>query len=214
MVLQILIDNKNSWIIPYAKNLNKKIKNLGHTCRIVFEQKNIEKGDILILLACEKIFKNLELNKHNIVIHESRLPEGRGFSPLTWQILEGKNEIPVTLFEANSNIDSGNIYFQEIINLKGNELIDEIRKKQGNITIKLVLKFIREINKLKPKVQFGEESFYKRRDTSESLLDINKTINEQFNILRVVDNNRYPAYFKKGNTEYIIKIFKKNKNGT
>lgn len=76
------------------------------------------------------------------------------------------------------------------------------------------MKFIREINKLKPKVQFGEESFYKRRDTSESLLDINKTINEQFNILRVVDNNRYPAYFKKGNTEYIIKIFKKNKNGT
>ncbi len=212
MKVQILIDNKTSWIINYSMSIIKQIRDLGHETKLIFNSEHVEKGDVLFLLSCEKIFKKLELNKHNIVIHESKLPKGKGFSPLTWQVLEGKNEIPITLFEADSNIDSGDIYLQEIIHLEGNELIDEIREKQVKKTIKLVLKFLKEINKHKPMAQTGEESVYKRRHTSDSLLDINKTIKEQFNLLRVADNDRYPAYFKRENTEYIIKIFKKDSN--
>tara|TARA_B110000046_G_C13012613_1_gene407345 strand:- start:633 stop:1277 length:645 start_codon:yes stop_codon:yes gene_type:complete len=214
MKVQILIDNKNSWIVDYMDTLIKKIVNLGHSTSLIYHSDFVEKGDVLFLLSCENIFKNLELNKHNIVIHESRLPEGKGFSPMTWQIIEGNNKIPISLFEANSSIDSGKIYFQETINFDGSELIDQIRKKQGNKTIELVLKFIKNINNLKTLSNVGKESFFRKRDPSDSLLDINKTINEQFNLLRVVDNNRYPAYFKKGNTEYIIKIFKKKEDGT
>ena len=39
-----------------------------------------------------------------------------------------------------------------------------------------------------PTIQTGEESFYSRRWLSDSRLDVNKTIVEQFNLLRVVDN--------------------------
>ena len=46
------------------------------------------------------------------------------------------------------------------------------------------------------------------RVTSEgSELDINKSIKSQFNMLRVVDNERYPAFFSHKKKKYIIKIY-------
>jgi len=187
----------------------QKLNKLGYKVHIAHDSKQIKKGDTLFLLSCEKIFKRTELNKHNIVIHASELPTGKGFSPMTWQILEGKNEIPLTLFEANSKIDSGKIYFKDKIQLNGGELIDEIRKLMADKICTLVIKFINNIDCLRSTDQIGGDSFYRRRRSSDSFLDINKTINEQFNLLRVVDNERYPAFFRRDNTEYIVKIYKK-----
>ena len=45
------------------------------------------------------------------------------------------------------------------------------------------------------RVQEGEETFYPRRRREDSRLDPDKTLAEQFNLLRVVDEERYPAYF-------------------
>ena len=40
--------------------------------------------------------------------------------------------------------------------------------------------------------------------------NINKSIDEQFNLLRIADNHNYPAYFIKNNVKYILKIEKDN----
>ena len=85
------------------------------------------------------------------MIHESALPLGKGWSPVSWQILEGKSIIPITLFEADMEVDSGVIYFQEHIELDGYELVDEIRQKQGLATIHLALKFVDGYNSLTSK---------------------------------------------------------------
>ena len=77
--------------------------------KLINSHEDVESGDVLCLLSCEKKFNKLNLNKYNLVVHESDLPEGKGWSPLTWQVIEGKRNIPITLFEANSLIDSGNI---------------------------------------------------------------------------------------------------------
>jgi|TARA_B100001057_G_scaffold73909_2_gene68327 methionyl-tRNA formyltransferase len=209
MFIQILVDNKKSWIMDHVPYIIQKLNELGHKVHLVHDSKQIKKGDTLFLLSCEKIFNRTELNKHNIVIHASELPTGKGFSPMTWQILEGKNEIPLTLFEANLKIDSGKIYFKDKIQLNGGELIDEIRKLMADKICTLVIKFINNIDCLLSTDQIGEDSFYRRRRPSDSFLDINKTIKEQFNLLRVVDNERYPAFFTRDNTEYIVKIYKK-----
>ena len=50
----------------------------------------------LFLLSCSKKLKNLKAYDHNIVIHANDLPRGKGWSPLTWQVLEEKfNSISV-----------------------------------------------------------------------------------------------------------------------
>ena len=209
MKIQILIDNPNSWIIPYAKNLISKINEIKNcSVKLVFFHNDVISGDILFLLSCEKKFNKLSLNKYNLVVHESDLPKGKGWSPLTWQVIDGKKNIPITLFEANSSIDSGIIYEKILIKTNGTELIEELRELQANATSKLILNFINKYPKIKGVKQEGEESFYNKRTHENSELNISQSINEQFNLLRVCDNERYPAFFHMNNTKYILKIYK------
>ncbi|MDF0692489.1 hypothetical protein [Aquirufa ecclesiirivi] len=211
MRIQILIDNINSWIIPYAQSLELLIKeNFNHYVEIIHKHEDVSSGDILILLSCERKFKKLSLNKFNLVVHESKLPLGKGWSPLTWQILEGSNRIPISLFEAADEIDSGPIYIQEFIELSGKELLPELKDLQGNFTNKIIIKFLENIDKISKTEQIGESTFYPRRTKEDSQLDINKSIKDQFNLLRVCDNERYPAFFLLDGQKYILKIFKED----
>lgn len=210
MLVQILVDNPNSWIVPYAKKL---VKELNENQKIdeallLFKHNEVLKGDILCLLSCERIFKGLNLNKFNLVVHESDLPKGKGWSPVTWQVLEGKNRIPVTLFEATKDVDAGAIYKQDFIILNGDELLPEIKHKQGVITNKLIHQFVENYPNVKGKPQEGESTYYEKRNAESSELDIKKTIKEQFNLLRVCDNDRYPAYFVLNGVKYTLKVEK------
>ncbi len=213
MTISLLVDNPKSWIMPYAQQLVTDLKP-EHDIYLFSEAAEIKTGDCAFFLGCEKLVKEdiLKRNKHNLVIHESALPAGKGWSPLTWQILAGQNEIPITLFEAETTVDSGPIYFQEKINFAGHELIDELREQQGAKTISLIKKFIAAYPTLTGRAQTGPESFYPRRRPQDSELDINKTIAEQFNFLRVVDNERYPAFFNYRGQKYLLKIFKDDQN--
>lgn len=206
MFIQILVDNVKSWIIPFAEELRKQLILSGHKVALIYKASEVIQGDILCLLGCENIFKKLDLNKHNLVVHESNLPKGKGWSPLTWQIIEGANKIPVTLFEADNKVDNGLIYDQKHIELTGYELIDQIRYLQGKVTIQLILEFIQKYPNVKGIRQSGKSTYYRKRELNDSELDVDKTIREQFNLLRIVDNERYPAFFEIGRHKYKIKI--------
>ena len=214
MEITFLTDNPNSWIIPYVKKLKVELKSTGkYNVKHIYDLNEITEGDIMFILSCEKIIPKNKLNYHtnNIVVHPSKLPQGKGWSPLAWQIIEGKNEIPITLFEAVPKVDSGNIYLTDTIKLNGSELNNEIKQAQGEITIKLVLQYIKDYNNglIKGYKQEGKETFYPKMVRKNNELDINKSIKEQFNTLRIVDNEKYPAFFNLNGNEYIIKIWKK-----
>jgi methionyl-tRNA formyltransferase len=136
--------------------------------------------------------------KNNLVVHESDLPHGRGWSPLTWQILEGKEEIAITLFEASDQVDSGPIYLKSHMRFKGSELFTQLKDTQAVATIKLYREFIENYPAaLSGAVQqHGRSSSYVKRTPSDSQLDTSRSIREQFNSLRVADNSTYPAHFE------------------
>lgn len=210
MKIQILIDNQSSWIIPFAKQYVKEKSANGLNVELMHEHNLIDSGDILCLLSCEKKFKSLHLNKHNLVVHESDLPKGRGMSPMTWQIVEGNNSIVVSLLEATDEIDSGVIYAKETIELKGHELVEEWRRLQAEATFKLLNQFIQNYPNNKAQEQDGTPTYYPKRTKTDSKLDVHLPIADQFNLLRVVDNERYPAWFELNGYTYEIKIYKKN----
>ena len=211
MLIQLLVDNKNSWIIPYASKLRDDIiSKFNYEVTLINEHDDVKKGNILCLLSCENIFNKLDLNDFNLVVHESNLPKGKGWSPLTWQVIEGKNKIPITLFEAVEKVDAGRIYLQSFIELTGKELLSDIKDLQGKMTIDLILKFLKNFHKIKGQDQKGDSTYYPKRGPIDSELDIDKSIKNQFNLLRVCDNERYPAFFKIDNKKYIIKIFDEN----
>ena len=205
--IKILIDDLDSWMIPYGKKLTEKLNHKGYTTELINSHDKVDSGYCLILLSCSRKLKKLDAFNYNIVIHASDLPRGKGWSPLTWQILEGKNTIPISVFEANEKIDAGKIYLKANLILEGNELIDEIREKLSFEIEKLIFSFL-EMDKSKSKEQVGKETFYSKRTKENSELDINKSIESQFNLLRVCDNNKYPAFFYYRDKKYFLKIYK------
>jgi methionyl-tRNA formyltransferase len=206
MKITILTDNPNSWILPFVEQLKVKLNN--YTIQHVFSHNEIKKGDIMLILSCENIISEqiLSLHKNNIVVHPSDLPKGKGWSPLAWQVLEGKDNIPITLFEASNEVDAGKIYIKDVIHLDGTELNEEIKLKQGLKTVEMICEYING-HYTSAVSQNGESTFYPKRTAIDSELDINKTIGEQFNLLRIVDNERYPAFIKINNKKYFIKIY-------
>jgi len=207
-VITVLVDN-NSWILPYAEQLVTELS-ANYQCQLVRKAQNIPQGDICFLLGCTHIVNEdiLSRNQHNLVVHESNLPQGKGFAPMSWQILVGANSIPVCLLEASNEVDSGEIWLTDTIELDGTELHDDWRAKQGEITLKLAKTFINNFAKLSPSTQMGASSFYTKRTAQDSELDTNKNLSEQFNLLRIVSNKDYPAFFTKDGVKYKLEISK------
>ncbi|MDD5120703.1 MAG: methionyl-tRNA formyltransferase [Candidatus Omnitrophica bacterium] len=207
--LSILIDNPGSWFNYYLDDLKAMLRKYDLHIRIVRNSRDVRSGDILFLISCDRILKKstLILNKHNIVVHESDLPRGRGWSPMTWQAAMGKMKIPVTLFDAFVDCDSGDYYLKDYILLDGTELIEDIRRKQAAKTIEMIDRYLSKYP-MRAKPQKGAATYYRRRTPADNQLNIFQSIRSQFNIMRVADNERYPLYFLFKGKKYILKIYK------
>ena len=207
--VSVVLDNP-SWILPHGQKLVDELLAGGDTARLCRSHEDIDEGEVAFYLGCIKITppEVLARNQRNLVVHESALPQGRGFSPLTWQILEGNNTIPVCLFEAVQDVDAGPVIYRDELAFEGTELIDEMRDALGDMTVSQCLRFMGEHSPPPGNPQEGEPTLYARRTPEDSRLDPDRTIGEQFNLLRVVDNEKYPAFFKHGGCRYKITIEK------
>ena len=201
----ILVDN-DSWILPYAERFVGELCGNGEAAQLVRHAEHLPESDVAFLLGCVQVASDQSLcrSRFNLVVHESELPKGRGFSPMTWQILEGRTSIPICLFNATSDIDAGAVLYRDTIELRGSETHDEWRSLQGEKTIELCRRFLDEPAPLEGNAQSGEPTFYPRRTPYDSRLDPNRTIAEQFDMLRVADPDRYPGYFFHRGRRYLL----------
>ncbi len=208
-ILSVVVDNP-SWIISYAQRLTNELNLEGDNAKFCENHQQIREGTAAFYLGCLRITppEVLKRNKYNVVVHQSDLPRGRGFSPLTWQILEGKNEIPVSVLEAIDEVDAGPIYYKDVMRFEGHELIDELRRVSAETSIRLCKKFLNSAEPPAASEQRGEPHFYPKRKAVDSVLDVSKSIGEQFDLLRTVDNEKYPAWFSFRGKKYKISIEK------
>ena len=206
----LLLDKDNDWIEKYLSEFKK---NLLKNYKYIISKKPKEiKNKIVFVISYTKLLKDefIKQNEDVLIIHPSKLPKDKGFSPVQNQILRNKKRIYITMIKANKEIDSGPICFQESFILKGDEIYDEIRFKQAEATVKILKKYINKYPKIKFKKQKGKTTYNYRRRFKDNELNINQSIKSQFNLLRIVNNDLYPANFKYKNSHYILKIFKKN----
>lgn len=176
----------------------------------VAQAQDLGGGDILFLISCHEIVppRLRALYRAALVIHASDLPRGRGWSPLVWQILEGRNDIPVTLLEAADPVDSGAIWHQTWLRFQGHELLDEINAALFAAELALMDYAVANLDSVRPRPQSGEPSYYRRRRPEDSRLDPERGLAEQFNLLRVADPERYPAFFDHLGQRYVVRISK------
>ena len=205
-----LFDKNNEWIY----NFYTKYKFYKDNFLILdfFDYEDIEDFDIVFILGYTRILPSqfLKKNRLNLVVHESDLPKGKGFSPIQWQLLEGKSEIKITLIEATNEVDSGDIFLQKKLVFKGTELYEEIREIQAKGTFSIINEFLENYPNIKQKKQVGTESFYPRRTKDDGELDISKTIEENFNLMRIGNNQSWPSFFYYKGNKFIINIFKES----
>lgn len=211
--VSVVIDNP-SWVLPWGKELVTLLCASGDRAVLVNRQADVPKGEVAFYLGCLRITPPdvLARNHRNLIVHASDLPRGRGFSPLTYQIIEGLNRIPVCLLEAAEVVDSGRVIYREWIAYEGHELIGELRQKLGAMTVELCRRFMEEPASPRGVPQQGEPSVYPRRRPADSALNPEQTIAGQFDLLRTVDNDSYPAYFDFRGHRYVIRIEKMEKS--
>lgn len=198
MKVCILCDSISHPVIPYLKEWQERRKS-DVDIEVVHDKEGLKGGDLLILVSCGQIITReyRDRFRRSLVIHASDLPLGRGWSPHIWQVLEGKKEITVSLLEAEDKVDTGRICHQLNIKIENTDLYDDINRKLFDIEIKLMDYAVDNFNSL----EFYEQkrdvrpTYYPKRTPLDSELDINKTLKEQFDLLRVCDPERFPAFF-------------------
>lgn len=209
-LVTFLMDKANNWIEHHLKQSKNFISDSKFTFQTSHDPAETSNQDIVFILGYTKILgpEFLKKNKLNLVVHESDLPLGRGFSPVQWQILEGKTKISICLIEASEPVDSGDVVFKSSFTLGGHELYDEIRLKQAAGTFKAISDFLGAYPDFTRTKQAGKGSLYPRRRPKDGELDVDKSVRDQFNLLRIGNNEDWPSYFCIDGHEYVLKIFK------
>ena len=146
-------------------------------------------GDILFLVSCTEIVPASvrALFRKTLVLHASNLPHGRGWSPHIWQLIEGRDELTLSLLEAEDPVDTGDIWKTTQLSFTGTELHHEINHALFRAELELMDWAIDHFSDVVPRRQSGTTSYYPRRTPEDSRIDPDLSIAEQFDLLRVSD---------------------------
>lgn len=198
MNVSVLCSSSDHPVWPYLEAWRNEAGNEDCHISLHNHSSELDTGDILFLVSCGEIISEAVRSKfvHCMVLHASDLPEGKGWSPYIWDVLNGANELVVSLLEADKVLDGGVIYHKIRVPLTGTELLAQIHKLLFHAEIELMNYAIRNFEILVGQEQGSESSgYYRLRSPADSEIDVNRTLAEQFNLLRVVDNERFPAFF-------------------
>ena len=203
-----LFDKSNNWLVDFINVDEIATRFPEYDFSQSYTPIDVKDQDLVFILGYTKILKPefLMANDLCLVVHESDLPKGKGFSPVQWQILEGKNRITTCLIEAKEKVDSGPILFRDSIEFDGTELYAEIRQEQASSTIRLITKLLKHYPDIERQSQSGLSTSYPRRRADDSELDPDKTLAAQFDLLRVCNNTSWPAFFWHRGKKYLLKI--------
>ncbi|MDA9971780.1 hypothetical protein N9E16_00980, partial [Planktomarina temperata] len=106
---------------------------------------------------------------------------------------------------------AGPVVNSSYVEFVGTELNNEMRERLGVEIVRMVLSVLEAPRPPIATQQKGQTTWYRRRTPADSELNVNKTIAEQFELLRTVDNDEYPAFFKFRGDEYVLKIEKRGR---
>jgi methionyl-tRNA formyltransferase len=211
MKTSILCTDPNHPVMVPLRQWQAAMAAKGHAVELLADKRELRGGDILFLVSCAQLIRPAEraLFQATLVLHASDLPRGRGWSPHIWAVVDGASTITLCLLEAHDPVDSGDVWLRSQFTLEGHELLPEINAKLFACELQLMTEAVDRFGDIRPVAQTGEAGQYLRKRTpADSQLDPQRTLAEQFDLLRVVDNNRYPAYIDHRGHRYVLKIEK------
>ena len=126
-----------------------------------------------------------------IVFHMTDLPFGRGGSPLQNLIIRGIYETKISALKCVEQLDAGPIYLKRPLSLHG--AADEIYLRASKIIEAMIVEIIDD--SLVPHAQTGDPVFFQRRKPEQGNLLEAKSLEELFDLIRMLDAVGYPHAF-------------------
>jgi methionyl-tRNA formyltransferase len=183
-----------------------------HQIDLVRSKSELSHGDLLYLISCSEIVTEADRRPYSktLVIHASDLPRGRGWSPHIWQIIDGATALTLTLLEAANNVDSGDIWKKIEIIVNKDALWDEINHLVFDAELSLMDFAVENFDTIEPQKQSAaiKPTYHPKRSPANSKIDPKKSIEDQFDLIRVCDPDRFPAYFELHGHKYNIRLEK------
>jgi len=182
---------------------------------VVSAHETCKGGDFLFALSYPKVIPEETrcLYDYCFVLHGSSLPEGRGWSPITWQMLDGETVFTMSLIHMSEPVDSGEIVAQRKFEIKQNLLFDEVSAVIGHVQADLIGASLRMTpEQLMGAKQKGTPSYFGRRSPHDSEIDPHKPLSKQWDKLRLSDPTRYPSFFSLLGHKYLLKVERYNED--
>ena len=200
---------------PVNKYLLQWIDRHGHDHKIELIRKKSEltEGNILFLVSCGEILTESDRASYEIslVLHASDLPRGRGWSPHIWEVADGATSITLSLIEAQDKVDSGNIWKKIHIAVSPTDLWDEINHLLFMTELELMDFALTSYGNIESQPQSTVGiTYFRSRTQEDSRIDVDKTIAAQFDLIRICDPIRFPAFFEYRGQRYALKLEKLN----
>lgn len=146
-----------------------------------------------------------------VMFHMTDLPYGRGGSPLQNLITRGHRETKISCFRCDGGIDTGPIYQKEPLSLDGTAA--EIFVRATYTIESMIVRFINE--RPEPLPQSGEPVEFRRRTPDQSNLSLATTVEQAFDMIRMLDADGYPhAFVDAGNVRVELRNACLEEDGT
>ena len=211
-MIAILIGSPSHPITPFVYEWISSQVSIHDEIRVYFDHKEISSETIVFALSYGSVISEQYLSKfaHTIILHASKLPLGRGWSPHIWSILDGQNNITLSAISASKLVDSGDIWCQKTLNIYPTDLYDEINKKLFLTELTMIEDVVALIaNGARPFPQANiPPTYHRKRTPLDSQVDQSMSIESIFDLLRVADPERYPVYFYRDGVKFNLFIQK------
>ncbi len=194
----------DTYVIASSKSWNKDLANVLHartgkvfhqlsdpTCISLENLEKINPGYVFFPHWSHRIPKDVLDRFECIVFHMTDLPFGRGGSPLQNLIARGIDETKISALKCVEEIDAGPIYLKRPLSLHG--AADEIYLRASKIIEEMIVEIIDD--SLIPHPQTGDPVFFQRRKPEQGNLLEARSLEELFDLIRMLDAEGYPHAF-------------------
>lgn len=126
-----------------------------------------------------------------VIFHMTDLPFGRGGSPLQNLIARGIYETKISALRCVEKMDAGPIYLKKPFSLYGSA--EEIFLRASSVIEDMIVEMLEELPE--PRPQEGVTTVFKRRSPEEGNMATAESLEQAFDLIRMLDAEGYPNAF-------------------
>lgn len=141
-------------------------------------------------------------------LHTGLLPEGRGWHPLNWAIIWGKEVTGITIHKIAESFDAGDVCVQHEVPIFISDTIRELRARVDAMVPQVIAAFFEKpefyIRAAMPQNQ-ALVSYAPKRLPEDSHINVLAPWRDIYNLWRSCDPDEYPAFVMQNGKKKIVK---------